>query len=186
MRTGIFDEKYRTLEINDVTGEKRREEIMKVLDASDKPMSATALAKMYGVSRQIIVGDIALLRAEAKDIIATNKGYIINKIPGKAECMVKVRHKPEDLYDELCSIVDLGAQVLTEEIESPVYGRIVTEIHVLRREDARVISEKFMDSTATQLSELTKGVHYHKIVADNELTIIRVQKTLNEKHYLTK
>ena len=186
MLTGIFDDNYKTLEINDVTGEKRREEIMKVLDASDKPMSATALAKMYGVSRQIIVGDIALLRAEAKNSIATNKGYIINKIPGKAECMVKVRHKPEDLYDELCSIVDLGAQVLTEEIESPVYGRIVTEINVLSREDARMISEKFMDSAVTQLSELTKGVHYHKIVADNELTIIRVQKTLNEKHYLTK
>ena len=72
-----------------MTGEKRREEIMKVLDASDKPVSATALAKMYGVSRQIIVGDIALLRAETNDIIATNKGYIINKRPGKAECIVK-------------------------------------------------------------------------------------------------
>ena len=41
----------------------RRIKITHLLAQSDGPVSATALAAQCGVSRQIIVGDVALLRA---------------------------------------------------------------------------------------------------------------------------
>ncbi|MEG2245267.1 MAG: helix-turn-helix domain-containing protein, partial [Erysipelotrichaceae bacterium] len=50
---------------------KRRVQIMKIIKESDKPVSATFLANMFEVSRQSVVGDIALLRASGKAIIAT-------------------------------------------------------------------------------------------------------------------
>ena len=46
--------------------EERRRAIAKTLTA-EHPVSATALAGQFSVSRQIIVGDIALLRAKASD-----------------------------------------------------------------------------------------------------------------------
>ena len=41
----------------------RRAAISETLRTAEKPVSASALARRYQVSRQIIVGDIALLRA---------------------------------------------------------------------------------------------------------------------------
>ena len=43
----------------------RREKIIEEIKKSNKPISASKLATMLGVSRQIIVGDVALLRASA-------------------------------------------------------------------------------------------------------------------------
>ena len=169
-----------------MSGEERREKVLNVIRESDKPVSASALAKQFKVSRQIIVGDIALLRAGNIDILATNKGYIINARKDIVECVIKVRHKSEDIYDELCTIIDMGAKVVTEEIENDLYGRIVTEININSREDARLFSEKCLDASQRPLSELTRGVHYHKIKAEGDLAVIRVQKALNEKGYLAK
>lgn len=169
-----------------MTGEERRSKIVDTIKASEKPVSATTLAKALKVSRQIIVGDIALIRAEGLDIIATNKGYIINRKPSMATTVIKVKHKPEDMYDELCTIVDLGAKVLTEEIVNDLYGRIVVDINVLNREDARIFSEKCLDSSQKPISEITGGVHFHTVAADNDLILIRVSRALNEKGYLSK
>ena len=47
----------------------RRQKIMASLSQAQVPISASALASQFGVSRQIIVGDIALLRAADSDVI---------------------------------------------------------------------------------------------------------------------
>ena len=171
-----------------MSGEERRTKIIERIEAADKPISATALAKEFGVSRQIIVGDIALIRANATDIIATNKGYIMAKQPESSSvtAVIKVKHKPEDMYDELCSIVDMGGRIKDEAIKSDLYGTVSIEININNRADAKAFTERFIESGATPLSELTKGIHYHTIEADNQLVLIRVQKALNEKGYLTK
>ena len=57
--------------------EERRETILKLLRQSAQPVSASTLAAQLSVSRQIIVGDIALLRAGGADILATPRGYCL-------------------------------------------------------------------------------------------------------------
>ena len=58
-------------------GEARREQLLQMLRDSTAPISGSALARSLGVSRQVIVQDIALLRAVNKDILATTKGYVL-------------------------------------------------------------------------------------------------------------
>ena len=57
-------------------GQERREQLLFLLEQSKSPLSGTYLAKMLGVSRQVIVQDIALLRAVNKNILSTTKGYL--------------------------------------------------------------------------------------------------------------
>ena len=55
-----------------ISGEERREKIIQKLKTSEKPISATTFAKIFDVSRQVIVQDVALLRANGNSIISTN------------------------------------------------------------------------------------------------------------------
>ena len=106
-----------------MTGSDRRQEILKNIKESDRPVSGSKLAKDYDVSRQVIVQDIALLRASGYDIISTNRGYVLE---GQtcAERVFKVRHTDEQLETELCTIVDLGGQVKNVMVNHKVYGHI--------------------------------------------------------------
>ena len=61
-----------------MSGEDRRKGILEDISSSAKPVSGTVLAKKYGVSRQVIVQDIALIRAGGIDVISTARGYLIN------------------------------------------------------------------------------------------------------------
>ena len=63
-----------------VEGTTRRKEILRQLQLSEKPVSASRFARDLGVSRQIIVGDVALLRAAGEDIIATSRGYKLDTL----------------------------------------------------------------------------------------------------------
>ena len=53
----------------------RRECILTRLNSAGAPLSASTLAAELGVSRQIVVGDVALLRAGGAQIDATPRGY---------------------------------------------------------------------------------------------------------------
>ena len=64
-----------------MTSSQRREQIKQVLSQAAGPISASTLAARFQVSRQIIVGDIALLRAADVDISATPRGYILQGKP---------------------------------------------------------------------------------------------------------
>ena len=77
-------------------GEKRRAQILKILRESEQPVSGTDLAGRLHVSRQVIVQDIALLRAADNNIVSTNRGYVLLK-PGKFERIFKVRHTAEEI-----------------------------------------------------------------------------------------
>ena len=58
-----------------MAGEERRQEILKYIEESEKPVSGQKLAEIFHVSRQVIVQDIALLRAGDREILSTNRGY---------------------------------------------------------------------------------------------------------------
>ena len=93
-----------------MTGSDRRSAIVEHIRNSEIPVSGKTLAAVFDVSRQVIVQDIALIRAAGYDIISTNRGYIINE-PHLARCVFKVRHTDEQLEEELNAIVDLGGKV---------------------------------------------------------------------------
>ena len=60
-----------------IEGDIRREKIIEIMSNQKEPVSGSDLAKKFGVSRQVIVQDIALLRATNKNILSTNKGYFL-------------------------------------------------------------------------------------------------------------
>lgn len=167
--------------------DERRSKIMEILQTAKKPLSGTELAGQFGVSRQIVVGDISVLRAAGNDITATNNGYILNlNKEKKFTDRVKVSHKPDDVFDELCTIIDEGARVKGMEIEHTVLGCINIPMAISSRTEAAFYSEKMQDSVHKHPGALTGGVHFHMIEADDMITLLRVQKKLNEKGYLSK
>ena len=55
----------------ELTGEQRRKKIIELMQETDTPLSGTALGRITGVSRRVVVQDIALLRTEGYRILAT-------------------------------------------------------------------------------------------------------------------
>ena len=55
----------------------RRRAIARALEDARRPVAASVLGERFGVSRQIVVGDVALLRAAGLEITATPRGYVL-------------------------------------------------------------------------------------------------------------
>ena len=94
-----------------MSGDDRRAQILQLLKKNGPPMSGTALAKAFCVSRQVIVQDIALMRAENHRIVSTNKGYLYrsdeleNTQPKR---VFRVKHGTDQVYDEFLAVIELG------------------------------------------------------------------------------
>ena len=170
-----------------MSGEERRDHIINDLKQSDKAISATVLASHYNVSRQVIVQDVAILRATGFDIISTHRGYIINKAYSKKEnCrrVYKVWHTDEETLEELYSIVDLGGRVKDVFINHKVYGKVRGELNIDSRKKADELIEKIKSGKSSQLKNITSGYHYHTITAENEDILDEIGKMLKEKDFL--
>ena len=63
-------------------GKIRRNKIIEILQNETEPVSGSALAKLTGVSRQVVVQDITLLRT-AYPILATAMGFLLYPAPEK-------------------------------------------------------------------------------------------------------
>ena len=163
--------------------ENRRKKIIETIRENNGPISASALARKYGVSRQIIVGDIELLRAEGYNIIATNSGYI----PANQDksVRIKLKNRQEDTFDKLCAVVDEGARITEITIEHSMYGKITCPLKVANRAEAKAYTQTLAE-VGPSLESLTGGVHYITVEADNDIILLRVQKALNDKGYLCK
>lgn len=168
-------------------GDKRREDIINILSGEVQPMAGNELAARLGVSRQVIVQDIALLRAVNKNILATNKGYVLFRNAGGKEGVkksIKVRHKNSQILEELFTIVDLGGKVLDVVVEHPIYGQITVDLVINNRTDAENFVEQVKKNGTKPLNDLTQGIHYHTIETDKEETAARIEGALREKGYL--
>ena len=88
----------------------RRDRIRDLLEHSDQPVSASAIAEKFHVSRQIIVGDIALLRAADVQIFATPRGYMMKpeEKPSGKDYTIACRHRQDQIAQELYAVVDNG------------------------------------------------------------------------------
>lgn len=168
-------------------GDKRRIEIISCLASASQPISGTGLAKQFGVSRQVIVQDIALLRATNKNILSTNKGYILynpTDISTNVKRIFQVFHTSEQIRDELYTIVDLGGKVLDVVVEHDVYGQITVDLILKNRSDVDEFMEKLANSSSQPLNVLTNGMHYHSVEAESEQILDAIEKKLKEKGVL--
>lgn len=59
--------------------EERRVQILNILRKETEPVAARKLAEQFGVSRQVIVQDMAVIRVKAPEIISTTRGYMLQK-----------------------------------------------------------------------------------------------------------
>ena len=168
-------------------GEMRRMNILEILNNRTTPVSGTELAGKLGVSRQVIVQDIALLRADNKEIMSTYKGYILHS-PDKdsREYMrvLRVNHGTEDTLDELQTIVDYGGRVLDVSVEHGLYGHITVDLIINNRLDASEFVAQMEQSHDQPLKALTGGCHYHTVAAAGERNLDLIEEALDKKGYL--
>lgn len=168
-----------------MSGNERRTKIMQILSESKDPISGRALAEMLNVSRQVIVQDMALLRAQEKSIAATNLGYVLSKT-SVASRVFKVTHTDEEVAEELNLIVDFGGAVEDVFIYHKVYGTVRAELNIRSRKDV----EAFLHDIATGKSGLLKNVtanyHYHTVTAPTEMLLDLIQSELQKRGFLAK
>lgn len=166
-------------------GEERRSKILYMLKNNQKPLKGGELSDQFDVSRQVIVQDIALLRAEGSDIIATPQGYILMSAnPGSVKRVIAVKHSEEDMDDELKTIVNMGGRVLDVTIEHKIYGEITGKLQLRSLFDVEEFMKKIRHGDSKPLSQLTHGVHIHTIEADDNMVMNRIIQALKEKGYL--
>ena len=148
-----------------------------------EPVSGSELSKDLQVSRQVIVQDIALLKASGYKIISTNKGYMINEDRAYTR-VFKVRHLPEETKEELTAIVDLGGTVVDVFVWHRVYGKVVAALNVSSRRNVEQCIEGLETGKSSPLMNITSGYHYHTIKADSEDTLNLIEDALNKMGFL--
>lgn len=163
-------------------GENRRGAILRRLRAAEGPLSAAALARELNVSRQIIVGDVALLRAGGADVVATARGYLLGGPTGGVTLVVPCRHTPDQTRRELEMIVDQGAEVVDVMVDHAVYGQLTGQLHLRSRYDVAEFTRR--SEAAPPLSALTDGVHLHTLRAADRETLDRVRIELKRAGFL--
>lgn len=168
--------------------EKRRKKIIAILTEAQEPVTGSSLSSELGVTRQIIVGDMAVLRASGEDIVATPQGYILYKGPkaGGYRSTIAVRHGEQEkiMADELNLIVDLGGVVENVTVEHPLYGELTANLQIVSRSDVEQFVEKMRQLKAEPLSILTDGYHLHSIVAPSAEAMGAIREKLRTAGYL--
>lgn len=167
----------------------RRKMILSILKGAEGPIKGTDLSEQLEVSRQVIVQDVAILRARGESILATPQGYLIPQIYGKeklVKTIVCTHQNNEQIEEELRIIVDLGGKVLDVIVEHPLYGEIKSQLQISSRHDLKQFIDNLNETKAEPLSSLTDGVHIHTIEAEDEETLNRIKEGLLEKKYLIK
>ena len=166
-----------------MTGSERREGIVRDIQASTVPVSGKRLASAYDVSRQVIVQDIALIRASGYDIISTNRGYILNTVKSVSR-VFKVQHTDEQLEEELYSIVDLGGCVENVMVNHRVYGHIEANLNISSRRKVYEFMNDIKSGKSSPLKNITSNYHYHTVSADSDETLDLIENELRQMGFL--
>ena len=163
----------------------RRTEILKLLQQEEKPVAARAMASQFGVSRQVIVQDMAVIRASTPGILSTTRGYVLQQDKDIA-CTreFKVRHGQEQAAEELNLIVDCGGRVKNISISRRVYGRITAEMDIRSRQDVQEFLQALAGGASTVLSTATDGYHYHLVEAATPDRLDLIGQALQDADFL--
>ena len=162
----------------EMTGADRRKEILSMIRDTDTPVSGTAIGKKTGVSRQVVVKDIALLRTQGYPIISTARGYLLDE-PKQAVRIFKVCHT-----NEQTTIVDLGGCVVNVMVNHRVYGKLDAPLNIKSRRDVQNFMDDLKTGKSTPLLNVTSGYHFHKISAESEEVLDEIEEALKKKGYL--
>lgn len=162
----------------------RRDNILELLLESTEPLKGSDIAKKYAVTRQIIVKDIAILRAEGKNIIATPDGYIINKNENKFKAIIAVTHTEEEMFDEMNIVIKYGGIIEDVIVEHPLYGEITGMLMIKNYNELNKFIQKYKEQRAKLLSVLTNGVHLHTIAAESQEDIELIISELRECKFI--
>ena len=163
--------------------EERRKQIANLLLAENRAVSGGELSERFGVSRQIIVHDISLLKANGYEILATHNGYIIQMAP-LAEKVFKVYHTTEQTEDELSLIVELGGTVADVFVWHKAYGRMQAKLNISTKEEISRFIESVRSGKSIELMSITGGYHYHTVRADSSGVLDKIEEELEKKNYI--
>lgn len=167
-----------------MNAEDRKAKIIKLLKSEKRPLSGSELARLFKVTRQVIVQDIAVLRASGYDIIATSQGYIMTQPYEFCSKKIAVRHDERQTREELLAFVECGCKVIDVIVEHPIYGELRGMLMLQDSGDVEEFLNKVQNSSATLLSRLTRGVHLHTVEAINADSIKKAESILREKGIL--
>ena len=163
--------------------DERRKAIATLLLSEQEAVSGGELSDRFGVSRQIIVQDIAVLKGAGYEILSTHNGYIIHKSPLK-ERVFKVYHTTEQTEEELNLIIDLGGTVVDVFVWHKVYGKVVAKLNIFSRLHVKQFIEGVRSGKSTELMNITGGYHYHTVCAETEEILNNIEVALNEKNFI--
>ncbi len=166
-----------------LSGDRRRQKIISLISGSGKPLSGTELGRLCGVSRQVIVQDIALIRSAGTDIVSTARGYIVSENK-KSVRLFKVCHTDDQIEEELDIIVDLGGTVVDVFVNHRTYGKMSGELNIKCRKDVKAFLSQIESGKSSPLLNVTSGYHFHHIAAESEKTLDEIQQALEEKKFL--
>lgn len=161
----------------------RRAEILSLIGNSGSPVAANFLSEKYSVSRQVIVQDIAILRAQGYGVISTNRGYVLDA-GLRAERVFKCRHTLQELVDESEVIISRGGKVEDISVHHRVYGKISARLELTTLRHAEELYRSLVSGASKPLMSVTDGYHYHTVSGENEQTLDNIEEALREKGYL--
>ena len=168
-----------------MTAGKRREAIVELLLKEKAPIKGVELAAKFDVTRQIIVKDIAILRAKGNNIIATPEGYMFNDDSGsKIKSIIAVNHSKDDMIKELEIVVKYGGTIEDVIVEHPIYGEIKGLLMIKNLNDLNRFKTSFDSSETSPLSSLTNGIHLHTISVDTKENMELIKNELKEKGFI--
>ncbi len=170
-----------------MTSLNRRSKIRSLLITSQEPIKGQELAEKFEVTRQIIVKDIAIIRAEGVDVISTPKGYMaLKENLNIVKKVIAVNHNRDGVKAELETIVKYGAVVEDVIVEHPLYGEIRVMLMLKNMFDVENFYNSFKQYEAEPLSALTNGVHLHTIICENDEVLSNIEKELDMRGILNK
>lgn len=161
----------------------RRKEIVNLLLSSDQALSGSTLSETFGVSRQIIVQDITVLKGAGFDILSTHNGYVLRGSPLK-ERVFKLYHTTQQTEDELNLIVELGGSVVDVFVWHKVYGKMVAPLNIFSGLHVKCFIEGVRAGKSTELMNITGGYHYHTVRAESERVLDAIGQALKERGYI--
>ena len=170
-----------------MTGEVRRMKIRQMLLEAREPLTGTALARGLHVSRQVIVQDIALMRAEHLPILSTNKGYLLRPDALQAsqpKRVFLVRHTNEQVLEEFMTVIDLGGRILDVSVEHELYGPIRADLLIENAQDAQDFVDRLTSCRDNPLKVLTDDCHYHTVTAPSEKLLDLIEAELRNRGFL--
>nr|WP_295971788.1 transcription repressor NadR [uncultured Bacillus sp.] len=170
-----------------ILGEERREMLLHLLKNSPLPLTGSELAEVTNVSRQVIVGDMTLLKARNEPIIATSQGYLYIKNDSPEpifERIIACSHPPDRTEEELYLLVDHGVTVKDVKIVHPVYGDLTASVQVSNRSEVKQFINKIKATSSSYLLELTNGIHLHTLSSSSEKALNEAEEALRKANFL--